>query len=116
MKFLTTPRPFWLNLLLIVGGVTLIGLIGFVFVRNTGIVSNAYFVGAFFLWIAALVPAFGEMSGNVKIRTEARKTGKDAKRMIQDAEEKYQQGGRTTFLFGLAGFICFILAFLTLAL
>lgn len=116
MKFLSTPRPFWLNLLLIVGGVTLIGFIWYVFVPNIGVLSNTYFLGAFFLWIAALVPAFGEMSGNVKIRSEARKAGKDAKPMIQAAEEKYQQGGRTTFLFGLAGFICFILAFVTLAL
>lgn len=116
MKFLSTPRPFWLNLLLIVGGVTLVGLIGYLFARNTGMISNAYFLGAFLLWIGALIPAFDEMSGNVKIRSEARKTGKDAKPMIQAAEEKYQKGGRTTFLFGLAGFICFILAFVTLAL
>ncbi|NUM49006.1 MAG: hypothetical protein HUU38_30245 [Anaerolineales bacterium] len=116
MKFFSSPRPFWLNLVLIVGAVTLIGVIWFLFAQNPGAISNAYFLGAFLLWIAALVPAFDEVSGNVKIRTEARKAGKDAKPMIQAAEEKYQKGGRTTFLFGLAGFICFILAFLSLAL
>lgn len=96
--------------------VTLIGVIWYLFAQNTGALSNTYFIGAFFLWILALIPAYDEMSGNFKIRAEARKTGKDAKSMIKSAEEKYQKGGRTTFLFGLAGFICFVLAFLTLAL
>lgn len=116
MKFLSTPRPFWLNLLLLVGGVTLLALLWYLLVQEVGVISNTYFIGAFFLWIAALVPAFDEMSGNIKIRAEARKTGKDAKPMYQAAEEKYQQGGRLTFLFGLAGFLCFVLAFVTLAL
>lgn len=116
MKFLSTPRPFWLNLLLLVGGVTLIGLIWYLFTQNTGTISNTYFLGAFLLWVAALVPAFDEMGGNVKIRVEAHKSGKDVKPMIRAAEERYQKGGRTTFLFGLAGFVCFILAFVTLEL
>jgi hypothetical protein len=116
MKFLSSPRPFWLNLLLLVGSVTLIGLIWYLFTQSAGALSNTYFIAAFFLWIAALVPAFGEMGDHIKIRREARQTGKDAKPLLQAAEKEFKKGGRTTFLFGLAGFICFILAFVTLAL
>lgn len=116
MKFLSSPRPFWLNLLLIVSGVTLIGLIWFLFAGKTGAISNAYFIGAFFLWIYALFPAFDEIGGNIKLRSEARKTGKNAQRLIAAAETKYEKGGKKTYLYGTAGFVCFILAFATLAL
>jgi hypothetical protein len=116
MKFLSSPRPFWLNLLLLVSTVTLIGLVWYLFAKDAGAISNAYFLGTLAFWIIAVVPAFGEVGGNFKIRSEARKSGKEAKPMIHAAEEKYQEGGRITFLFGLAGFICFALAFVTLAL
>jgi len=116
MKFLSSPRPFWLNLILILGVVTLIGIVSYLVVQDTGAISNVYFLGTFVLWIIAVVPAFGEVGGNVKIRANARKTGKDVKQLINAQEGKYQQGGRVTFLFGLAGFICFALAFVTLAL
>jgi len=116
MKFLSYPRPFWLNLIMIVSSVTLIGIIWALIAQDIDAISNTYFLGTLVLWIVAVVPAFGEMGGNVKIRLEARKSGKNAKQMINAQEEKYQRGGKVTFLFGLAGFICFILAFATLAL
>jgi len=116
MKFISSPRPFWLNLILIVGAVTLIGITWALIAQDISAVSNTYFLSTMVLWIVAIVPAFGEMGGNVKIRVEARKSGKDAKQMINAQEEKYQRGGKVTFLFGLAGFICFILAFASLAL
>lgn len=116
MKFLTTPRPFWANLLLIIGLVTLAGLVFSLFTRSFTALSNTYFLATLVLWIVAVVPAFTETGGNLKIRASARKTGKDAKEMIHAQEEKYQKGGRVTFLFGLAGLLCFILAFVSLAI
>jgi hypothetical protein len=116
MKFLSSPRPFWINLVLIIVAVTLIGIIWSLITQDVGAISNAYFLGTLVLWIVAVVPAFGEMGGNVRLRLEARKSGKDAKQLINAQEEKYQRGGKVTFLFGLAGFICFILAFASLAL
>ena len=116
MKFISSPRPFWLNVILIIGAITLIGTIWALIAQNIDAISNTYFLSTLVLWIVAIVPAIGEMGGNVKIRVEARKSGKDAKQMINAEEGKYQRGGKVTFLFGFAGFICFILAFATLAL
>lgn len=116
MKYLVSPRPFWLNLLLILALVTLVGVIGFLLTQQTTFISNTYFFGTLVLWVIATIPAFTETGGNFKIRLDARKTGQNAKELIRAQEEKYQRGGRVTFLFGLAGFLCFILAFLTLSL
>ena len=116
MKFLSASRPFWLNLFLIIGAVTLLGILGYLLFQDAGILSNIYFLGAFALWIVAVIPAFIEIGSSLKIRSDARKRGKDAKLMLHAAEQKFQEGGQITFLFGLSGFICFILAFVTLAL
>mgnify|MGYP001450007822 CR=1 FL=1 len=116
MKFIFAPRPFWLNLIILVGIVTLIGFIWFLFTRNVSALSNTFFLGAFVLWLVAVVPAFGEMGSNIKIHIDARKEKKDALTMLREAEQKYQEGGRITYLFGLSGLICFILALASLAL
>lgn len=116
MRFLPASRPFWQNLLVIIGAVTILGLLGYALFQDAAVLSNIYFLGAFVLWIVAIVPAFTEMGSSLKIRAEARKRGKDVKLMRHAAEKKYQEGGRITFLFGLSGFVCFMLAFVTLAL
>jgi uncharacterized membrane protein len=112
----SSSRPFIINLFIILGVVTLIAIGMSLLNRDVSAASNTYFLGSFLLWIVAVIPIISEISSNTKIRIKARKEGKSAKKQIIDHEDKYQQGGRITFLFGIAGFICFILAFLLLTI
>lgn len=107
-------RPFWLNLLLILGTVTLIALIGGTLIGGLAMISNLYFIGAVVLWIIAVIPIFTEVGGNTRITIKARRAGENPKELIQAEEGKYKRGSRITYLYGLSGFICFVLAIIVL--
>ena len=113
-NFLTSRRPLVVNLILILGAVTLIALIAYALSGSSNAISNVYFISAFLLWVVAVIPLFTEVGGNTKLRLQARKEGKNVYELISEQEEKYQRGGRVTFLYGSAGFICFFLAFVVL--
>jgi hypothetical protein len=106
------PRPFLLDLLIILAVVSLIGLV----LQWLTSLSNTYFLAAVILWIVAIIPVFGEVGGNTKTSLQARKEGKKAREVImqEEAAGKYSRGTRITFLYGLAGFVSFLLALLTL--
>ena len=114
MKNNPKPRPFWLDVLLIVAGVSVLGVI-LSLVSNT-ILSNVYFISAFVCLLIAAVPIFTEIGGNTRTSMQARREGKMPREAIQNLEKagKYSRGTRITFLFGISGFICFVLAFLSL--
>ena len=111
---LQNPRPFWLDLLLLLAGTSVVGwLLSLV---SSVLLSDVYFVAAAVFLLVSAVPVFFEMGGNVKVSREARKEGRRLREAIQEKEQSgaYKRGTRITFLFGLCGFICFILAILTL--
>jgi hypothetical protein len=108
--------PFWQKLLLLTGLIVVIALLGGLITGSVGMISNIFFLAAFVLWIIAVIPAFGEVGSNTRLTIQARKEGINPKKLIDDKEEHYRARGRITFLFGLCGFICFLLAFVTLIL
>ena len=113
-RILESPRPFWLNTLLLLASTSLIGLI-LSLISNISL-SNVYFIaGTLFLLISS-VPIFTEMGGNARSSRKAIKEGKNPLEYIQQQEKegKYSRGTRITFLFGMSGFICFVLAVLTI--
>lgn len=108
------PRPFWQNALLLLGGTSLAGYLLSLLMSVS--LSNIYFVaGTVFLVISA-VPIFTEMGGNARTSLKARREGRKVSEAIQEQEEsgRYSRGTRITFLFGICGMICFVLAILTL--
>ena len=109
------PRPFLLDLLILLAGISLVGfLITLIF--STVLLSNMYFIATVLCWLVAAVPIFGEIGGNTKVSFQARKDGKIAREVIAEREKagKYRKGTRITFLYGIGGFLSLILAFLTL--
>ena len=114
-QFFKSPRPFWLDALILLASTSLVGLI-LSLASSTVAISNVYFIaGVLFLLIAAL-PIFTEMGGNAKTSRQARKEGKHPLEIIKEQEKtgRYSRGTRITFLFGSCGFLCFILAVLTI--
>lgn len=113
-QFLKSPRPFWLDALLLLASIALVGLI--LSLISSTVISNVYFIaGIAFLLVAAL-PIFTEIGGNAKTSRQARKEGKNPLEIIKEQEKtgRYSRGTRITFLFGLCGFLCFVLAILTI--
>jgi len=107
-------KPFWLDLLIVFGSVSVAALLGGVLTGSAGMISNVYFVAAVVLWIVAVVPIFGEVGGNAKLTVQARKQGIRPKDLIQAQEPQRQRAGRVTFLYGLSGILSFIFAFVAL--
>lgn len=108
------PRPFWLDLAILVAGISLVGLL--LSAIDVAPLSNTYFITAVVCLVVAVVPIFTEIGGNTRTSLQARREGKPARDAIRELEKsgKYSRGTRITFLFGLAGFMCFVLAILTL--
>jgi len=113
-NFLEPPRPFWLDLLLLLVTTSLVGLI--LTLVSSVLLSNVYFLAGIAFLLIAIVPIFSEMGGNARAGRQARKEGKHPFEVIKENEKsgKYSRGSRITFLFGLSGFLCFALAILTL--
>ena len=109
----SSGRPFWLNALILVAGAS---LASYVLSRITEIsLSNFYFLIGIVLLIISVVPIFSEVGGNARVGVKARQAGKPIREAIADREKsgRYDQGTRVTFLYGICGFICFILAVAT---
>lgn len=117
MKQHTDPRPplpFGLSVLGLVLGPGALGLLLTLF---TGIlISNVFFIAAILYLLVAVVPIFTEVGGNARAGLQARREGKAARDVIAGFEKagKYSSGTRITFIFGLSGLLCFVLAVLTL--
>ena len=108
------PRPIWQGFLIILGIVTLIALIGLLVFQDVSVASNVYFIAAVVLWIVAVVPVFGEVDGNARLTRKAQRENLDRRELVMGQEEKYNRGWRVTFLYGLSGIICFVMAFVSL--
>ena len=109
-----SPRPFWLDVLILLAGTSVVGWI--LSLVSSVLLSDVYFVAAASFLVVSAVPIFTEMGGNARVGRQARKEGRRPIEAIQEREKsgRYDRGTRITFLFGLSGLICFILAILTL--
>jgi hypothetical protein len=107
-------RPFWLSALILLAVASAAGYI-LSFITDISF-SNLYFVEGILFLIVAVVPIFSEVGGNARTSFRARREGKEVREAIQQqqASGRYSKGTRITFLYGICGFICFILAVLTL--
>jgi hypothetical protein len=107
-------RPFWLSVLIVLA---VTSAAGYALSLITGItLSNLYFVTGILFLIVAVVPIFTEVGGNARTSLKARREGKAVREAIQEQQVsgRYSRGTRITFQYGIAGFICFILAVATL--
>ena len=102
-----------MDVLILLAGTSLVGwLLSLV---SGVLLSDVYFVAAAAFLVVSAVPIFTEVGGNTRVGRQARKEGRRPREAIQEHEKsgKYARGTRITFLFGVSGFICFILAILT---
>lgn len=108
------PRPFWHQYLILLGGDTLIVLAGALLLRDLRQVSNLYFWSSIIFFVIAVIPIVTEVGGSAKIVGKALKEGGKAREKLQEKQAIYDQGARTTYVYGLAGITAFILSFITL--
>jgi hypothetical protein len=108
----TKYRPFWQRYLILMAVDSLIvfGLAGLLLLLGgTNQISNFYFISSAVFFVAAVVPIFTEMSGNIRVAGKTLK-GEDADELVKAQAEKSKSGARKTYLYGLAGLTTFILA------
>ena len=105
-------RPFWLDLLTILGADGVLVLIIALFLRNMNQVSNLFFFSGIVFFIIAVVPAISEVSSNTRLAKRALTKGEKLSALLKENEPRYREGGRTTYLFGIAGVVTFILSIL----
>ncbi len=113
-RLFRSPRPFLLDLLLLLVGTSLSGLV--LSLLSSIVLSNVYFIAGVLFLLVSIIPIFSEMGGNARTSRRARKEGKNPLEIIKEQEKsgRYSRGSRITFLFGLSGFICFALAISTI--
>lgn len=107
-------RPFWLDAILLLAGASLVCYVLSILTRIS--LSNYYFLAGVLFLVVAVVPIFSEVGGNARTGLQARREGKQVRDAIREQQDsgRYNEGTRTTFLFGISGFVCFILAVATL--
>jgi hypothetical protein len=107
-------RPFWLKALILLAGASLV-CYALALVTDISL-SNLYFLAGVLFLVVAVVPIFTEVGGNARTSLQARREGRQVRVALREQLDsgRYNQGTRTTFLFGISGFICFILAVATL--
>lgn len=110
----TKPRPFWLNLLIILGVDSILVFIGALLLRDWGQVSNFYFWSSVLLLIIAVIPIFSEVGSSAKLAGKAVKDGVKVGPMLKEKQPIFERGAKTTYLYGLAGIITLILSMLSI--
>jgi hypothetical protein len=106
-------RPFWLSALILLAAAS---AAGYLLSLLTGIsLSNLYFLAGTLFLLIAVFPVFAEVGGNARTSIKARQEKKEVREAIQEQQKsgRYAKGTRITFLYGICGFICFILALVT---
>ncbi len=110
---LEKPRPFWQRALIILGIDTLIVLSGALIFRESAQISNLYFLSSLVLFIIAAIPIATEIGGSARIAGRAIKDNKDVSTLLKEKQAIYKRNAQTTYAFGLAGIITFLLSFVT---
>jgi hypothetical protein len=105
-------RPFWQDLLIILGvDVVIVLALSLVFGRDS--ISALFFWSSIILLVVAVVPIFSDIGASAKALRKANKEETPIKGLTPEQLARADQGARTTYLFGLAGFLMFLLAILT---
>lgn len=104
-------RTFWQQLLLILGVDTVVVMLGALVFRDPDQISNFYFLSSIVLFIVAAIPIASEIAGSAKIAGKAVKDGEKVNALLKEKQVIYEQKAQTTYLYGLAGLIAFVLSF-----
>lgn len=107
------PRNFWQQLMIILGVDTVIVILAALLFRNPAQISNFYFLSSIILFIVAAIPIAAEIGGSAKIAGKAVKEGEKVNALLKEKQVVYEQQAQTTYLYGLAGLIAFVLAFVS---
>jgi hypothetical protein len=112
----TNPRPFWQQFLIILSLDSLLVFIGALLLRDFGQVSNLYFWSSIVLFIIATIPIFGEVGSSAKLAGQAVRKGEKVGHLLKEKQPIFERGAKTTYLYGLAGVVTFILSMLSIPL
>jgi hypothetical protein len=110
------PRPFWLQVLIVLGITSLFVLVGAVLLGDLGHISNLYFWSSIILFIIAVIPIASEIGGSAKIAGRAVKEGENVGQQLKEKQALYQDRAKITYVFGLSGLITFLASFLTIGI
>ncbi|HLE53439.1 MAG TPA: hypothetical protein VI755_15340 [Anaerolineales bacterium] len=112
----TNPRAFWQQLLILLGLDSIIVFFGALLLRDWGQLSNLYFWSSILLFIIAAIPIFSELGSSAKLAGRAVRKGEKVGPLLKEKQPIYERGAKTTYLFGLAGVLTFILSMLSIPL
>ena len=112
----TNPRPFWQQLLILLGLNSILVFFGALLLRDWGQVSNLYFWSSILLFIIAAIPIFSELGSSAKLAGRAVRKGEKVGTLLKEKQPIFERGARTTYLYGLAGVITFILSMFSIPL
>jgi hypothetical protein len=109
-------RPFWQQSLYAFGVDTAIVLFISLLFRDWGLISNLYFISSFIFLVIASIPILSEMGTSVKLAGRAVHGGEKVGPLLKEKQGIFDRGARTTYIYGLAGLVMFILSILTTGL
>jgi hypothetical protein len=109
-------RPLWQGFLIVLGIDTLLVLAGALILGNLGQISNLYFLSSIVLFLIAALPILTEIGGSAKIARQALKEGQKIGSQLKEKQVVFERGAQTTYVYGLAGLVTFILSMLSLSL
>ena len=119
MKKLILPhqnqRPFWQRLGIIIGIDILIVFIVALLMGNLRQITNLFFLSSIILFVIAVIPIATEIGSSAKIVGKSLRESQRIGTQLKDKKSEFDRGARTTYLFGLAGLITFLLSILTIA-
>ena len=90
--------------------------IGALLLRDWGQISNLYFWSSILLFIIAVIPIFNELGSSAKLAGKAVRKGERVGPLLKEKQPIYERGAKTTYLYGLAGVVTFILSMLSIPL
>ena len=106
-------RPFWLQCLIIFAIDSAVVLLIALLFRDWGLISNLYFISSFVFFIIAAIPILSEMGTSAKLAGRAVRKGEKVGPLLKDKQVVFEQGFRTTYVYGLIGLLTFILSLVT---
>lgn len=112
----SASRPFWQRLLIILGIDSVVVLGAAFLFHNITQISNFYFLSSIVFFIIAVIPIAGEIGGSAKIAGRAIRKGENVSEQLKGKQQIYEMSAKTTYLFGSAGLITFLLSIVLLSL
>lgn len=107
-------RPFWQQFLIILGIDVLLVLLIALLLRDPRQISNLFFWSSIILFIIAVIPIISEIGSSARVAGKAIRKGEKVGEQLKEKQPAYDRGAQTTYAFGLAGLVTFVLSFLLL--